>query len=192
MGRVTATITVTNEVDNILAEREFIPAEPIRSITVDNVLVDKKVTPLCLPADIIAQLGLTLVGEIDGHTAIGSRKFRLFKDVTGASHICKNTSSGSFLLPSSSFLLAPDSWLLPPIFSLAAKVRCSRCHSCRSWTRRQVGLCRNSRRRRTFTRLNSPRRFGFRTRFKKSAVDCFASRRKPKLYSGVKFLSFLP
>ena len=38
----------------------------------------------------------------------------------GASHICKNTSSGSFLLPSSSFLLAPDSWLLTPIFSLAA------------------------------------------------------------------------
>jgi mannitol 2-dehydrogenase len=35
----------------------------------------------------------------------------------GASHICKNTSSGSFLLPSSSFLLAPDSWLLTPIFS---------------------------------------------------------------------------
>jgi len=29
--------------------------------------------------------------------------------VTGGSHICKNTSSGSFLLPSSSFLLAPDS-----------------------------------------------------------------------------------
>jgi hypothetical protein len=82
MGRVTATITVTNEVDKILAEREFIPAEQIRSITLDNVLVDKKVTRLCLPTDIIAQLGLTLVGEIDGHTAIGTRKFRLFKDVT--------------------------------------------------------------------------------------------------------------
>ncbi|MEG4520799.1 MULTISPECIES: hypothetical protein [unclassified Microcoleus] len=27
----------------------------------------------------------------------------------GASHICKNTSSDSFLLPSDSFLLAPDS-----------------------------------------------------------------------------------
>jgi hypothetical protein len=27
----------------------------------------------------------------------------------GASHICKNTYSGSFLLPSSSFLLAPGS-----------------------------------------------------------------------------------
>jgi hypothetical protein len=31
------------------------------------------------------------------------------KKAMGASHICKNTSSGSFLLPSSSFLLAPDS-----------------------------------------------------------------------------------
>jgi hypothetical protein len=59
MGRVTATITVTNEVDKMLAERGFIPAEQIRSITIDNVLVDTGATRLCLPADIIAQLGLT-------------------------------------------------------------------------------------------------------------------------------------
>jgi predicted aspartyl protease len=81
MGRVTATITVTNEVDKILAERGFIPAEQIRSITLDNVLVDTGATRLCLPADIIAQLSLTLVGEIQGNTAIGSRQFRLFKNV---------------------------------------------------------------------------------------------------------------
>ncbi|MEG4810619.1 aspartyl protease [Microcoleus sp. F8-D3] len=81
MGRVTATITVTNEVDKMLAERGFIPAEQIRSITIDNVLVDTGVTRLCLPADIIAQLSLTLVGEIQGNTAIGSRQFRLFKYV---------------------------------------------------------------------------------------------------------------
>ncbi len=81
MGRVTATITVTNEVDKMLAERGFILAEQIRSVTIDNVLVDTGATRLCLPADIIAQLSLTLVGEIDGHTAIGSRKFRLFKNV---------------------------------------------------------------------------------------------------------------
>ena len=81
MGRVTATIIVTNEVDKMLAERGFIPAEQIRSVTIDNVLVDTGATRLCLPADIIAQLSLTLVGEIDGHTAIGSRKFRLFKNV---------------------------------------------------------------------------------------------------------------
>jgi len=82
MGRLTATITVTNHIDEILGERGFIPADQIRCITVDNVLVDKKVTRLCLPADVIAQLGLTIVGEIDGHTAIGTRKFHLFKDVT--------------------------------------------------------------------------------------------------------------
>jgi hypothetical protein len=46
-------------------------------------------------------------------------------NIRGASHICKNTSSGSFFLPSDSFLLAPGSWLLTPISSLAAKLRCS-------------------------------------------------------------------
>ena len=82
MGRVTATITVTNHIDETLAEKGLIPAEQIRSIALDRVTVDKKVTRLCLPADIIAQLGLTLVGEIQGNTAIGSRQFRLFKDVS--------------------------------------------------------------------------------------------------------------
>ncbi|MCC3404550.1 MAG: aspartyl protease [Microcoleus sp. PH2017_10_PVI_O_A] len=82
MGRVTATITVTNHIDEILGERGFIPPEQIRSITIDNVLVDTGATRLCLPADIISQLGLTLVGEIQGNTAIGARQFRLFKDVS--------------------------------------------------------------------------------------------------------------
>ncbi len=43
--------------------------------------MDTGATRLCLPADIIAQLGLTLVGEIQGNTAIGSRQFRQFKNV---------------------------------------------------------------------------------------------------------------
>ena len=81
MGRVTATITVTNHIDEILGERGFIPAEQRRSITIDNVLVDTGATRLCLPADIISQLGLPMLGEIDGHTAIGARQFRLFKNV---------------------------------------------------------------------------------------------------------------
>lgn len=82
MGRVTTTIAVTNEVDKILAERGFIPIEQVRSITLDNVLVDTRATRLYLPEEIIAQLGLTVVGEIDGHTVIGTRKFRLFKNVS--------------------------------------------------------------------------------------------------------------
>lgn len=82
MGRVTTTITVTNHIDEILAERGFIALEQIRSITLDNVLVDTGSTRLCLPADIISDLGLPLVGEIEGETVIGNRIFRMFKDAT--------------------------------------------------------------------------------------------------------------
>ncbi|CBN56222.1 MULTISPECIES: hypothetical protein [Kamptonema] len=82
MGRVTTTITVTNHIDEILAERGFIALEQIRSITLDNVLVDTGATRLCLPADIISDLGLPMTGEIQGETVIGNRMFRVFKDIT--------------------------------------------------------------------------------------------------------------
>ncbi len=81
IGQVFTTIVLTNNVDEILAERGFIPHEQVRSITIDNVLVDTGATRLCLPEEIISQLGLRLVGEIEGHTAIGVRKFRLFDGV---------------------------------------------------------------------------------------------------------------
>jgi len=41
-----ATITVTNRIDQVLAERGFIPAEEV-SCTLDNVLVDT-VQPCCV------------------------------------------------------------------------------------------------------------------------------------------------
>ncbi|MEM6754203.1 MAG: retroviral-like aspartic protease family protein [Cyanobacteria bacterium P01_C01_bin.38] len=72
-------ITVTNLVDEILAERGFIPNEQIRSITLDKVLVDTGATRLCLPGDIITKLGLPLESEIDVKTAAGICKTRLFK-----------------------------------------------------------------------------------------------------------------
>ena len=60
-----------------------------------------------IPAALLAGLGVLVLGAGAG--------------MRGASHICKNTSSGSFLLapsfwllPSGSFLLAPGSWLLAP------------------------------------------------------------------------------
>ncbi len=82
MGIITITITVTNLVDEILAERGFIPNEQVRSINLNNVLVDTGATRLCLPADIINQLGLPLSGEIEVKTAAGIIKARLFKRVT--------------------------------------------------------------------------------------------------------------
>jgi len=59
---------------------------------------------------------------------------KLFSEVTnGASHICKNTSSGSFLLTLSFCLLPPASCLKTPISSWAAKVRYSRYKTHLTW-----------------------------------------------------------
>ncbi len=82
MGIVITKITVTNLVDEILAERGFIPSEEVRSITLDNVLVDTGATRLCLPGNIITQLGLPLESEIDVKTAAGICKTHLFKRVS--------------------------------------------------------------------------------------------------------------
>ncbi|MEH2386152.1 MAG: hypothetical protein V7K14_10315 [Nostoc sp.] len=58
MGQVIVTLTVTNRIDQVLAQRGFISSGEVRSYTLDNVLVDTGATLLCLPASIISQLGL--------------------------------------------------------------------------------------------------------------------------------------
>ncbi|MCC5602718.1 aspartyl protease family protein [Nostoc favosum] len=79
MGKVTTTITITNQIDQTLAERGFIPTEQIRSITLHDVLVDTGATRLCLPKNIILDLGLPLQGEVDVKIATGIQKARIFK-----------------------------------------------------------------------------------------------------------------
>jgi predicted aspartyl protease len=69
MGKVTTTIAITNHIDQILAERGFIPEEQIRSVTLHDVLVDTGATRLCLPRNIILDLGLPLQGDNNGSTA---------------------------------------------------------------------------------------------------------------------------
>ena len=81
MGQVITTITVTNRIDQVLAERRFIPAGEIRSFTLDKVLVDTRATLLALPAPIISQLGLIQLGETNVETAAGIRKGRIFQDI---------------------------------------------------------------------------------------------------------------
>lgn len=79
MGKVTTAITVTNLVDEILAARGFISNSQVRSLIVDNVLVDTGATRLCLPEEIISQLGLTLQGEADVKLAVGLKKVWIFQ-----------------------------------------------------------------------------------------------------------------
>ena len=78
MGQVITTITVTNFIDLVMAERGFIAAEEVRSVTLDNVVVDTGATLLSLPAPIISQLSLRQVGERDVETSAGITKGRIF------------------------------------------------------------------------------------------------------------------
>lgn len=78
MGQVITTITVTNRIDLVMAERGFIAAEEVRSVTLDNVVVDTGATLLSLPAPIISQLSLRQVGERDVETSAGIKTGRIF------------------------------------------------------------------------------------------------------------------
>ena len=81
-GKVTTTITLVNRIDQILADRGFIPHTEIRSVTLEDVLVDTGATRLCLSADVVSQLGLPLQGEVDVKIAIGVQKVRTFRELS--------------------------------------------------------------------------------------------------------------
>ena len=80
MGQVLTTIAVTNFIDLVMAERGFISAEEVRSVTIDKVIVDTGATLLSLPAPIISQLGLKQVGERNVETSTGITIGRIFAD----------------------------------------------------------------------------------------------------------------
>ena len=80
MGIVTTEITASNRQDVILAARGFMKPDAVRTLTLDNVLVDTGATTLCLPADVIAQLGLEYQPNINVDTASGSEKWRMFRE----------------------------------------------------------------------------------------------------------------
>ena len=80
MGRITTQLTITNRLDQGLAAQGFISPDTVRSVTLGDVLVDTGATTLCLPADVIARLGLTLKEEVMVATATTIETARLFED----------------------------------------------------------------------------------------------------------------
>lgn len=80
MGKVLTPLTVTNRIDEALAKQGKIPSDSIRTVTLKDVLVDTGATTLCLPANIIAQLGLDLLKEVQVSTATGVSTARIFQD----------------------------------------------------------------------------------------------------------------
>jgi clan AA aspartic protease len=86
MGKVLTTLTIINRADQIRAKDGSIPFEQVRSLTLENVLVDTGATTLCLPSAAIAALGLELLKEVDVSTANGISKARIFRDATISLH----------------------------------------------------------------------------------------------------------
>jgi predicted aspartyl protease len=82
VGNARTSLTIINRADQVRAEYGLISVDQIRSITLDNVLVNTGATTLCLPGDLIAKLGLSLLKEVDVLTAMGVGKARIFRDAT--------------------------------------------------------------------------------------------------------------
>ena len=82
MGKVLTSLTVINRADQIRAEDGTISPEQVRSVMLENILVDKGATTLCLPGDVIAKLGLELLKEVNVATAMGIGQARIFRDAT--------------------------------------------------------------------------------------------------------------
>ena len=79
-GKVTTPLTVINRADQIRAYDGTITLEQVRSVQLRDVLVDTGATTLCLPAEMIEQLGLELLKEVEATTAAGIRSVRIFQD----------------------------------------------------------------------------------------------------------------
>lgn len=80
MGRIGAQITVANSIDLARVQAGELGAETVRTVTLDDVLVDTGATLLCLPADIIATLGLPVLDDVPIATATGPSMARLFSN----------------------------------------------------------------------------------------------------------------
>ncbi len=80
MGKVIATLTITNRANQRLANRGYMPPADVRSMTLDNDWGDTGATTLCLPAEAIAPLGLELLKEVRVATATGESTARIFRD----------------------------------------------------------------------------------------------------------------
>ncbi len=80
VGKIVTRLVVTNRLDEGRAANGDIPADRIRSVTLDNVIVDTGATTLCLSADTIAQLGLELLRDVRILTANGPGRACIFQD----------------------------------------------------------------------------------------------------------------
>lgn len=77
MGKVLTKLKGTNRADQVIFKGGFIPDSKVRSVGLENVLVDTGAITLCLPADIIQKLGLELLKTVPVAAANGVSEARV-------------------------------------------------------------------------------------------------------------------
>lgn len=82
VGQVHIEITVKNLRDEFFASGGYLAAEAVRTETMNHVLVDTGALSLCLPAEIVARLGLKPVREVQVETAAGVSTMRMTEPVS--------------------------------------------------------------------------------------------------------------
>jgi predicted aspartyl protease len=80
VGRVLAAITVVNRKDEVLVAEGLKAQVEVRSVTIPDILVDTGASTLCLPANLIAELGLEYAEEVGFESATILSRARLFRD----------------------------------------------------------------------------------------------------------------
>jgi predicted aspartyl protease len=80
VGQIRTTLNVINRGDQVLAERGTPRDGGVRAIELHNVLVDTGATTVCLPADLIEQLGLHYARSAVAEIATGHALIRIFED----------------------------------------------------------------------------------------------------------------
>lgn len=80
VGKVLTTLTVINRVDEALAERGMLAVDQVRRLSLSDVLVDTGATPLCLPIELIRELGLPLLRSMTVTTATSVEELELYED----------------------------------------------------------------------------------------------------------------
>lgn len=73
---------MTNRLDAGAATHGTLPPERVRSVAIDEFLVDTGATTLCLPLNLITRLGLPLKKEVVVRTAGGTSVVGVFQDAT--------------------------------------------------------------------------------------------------------------
>jgi len=81
MGKIITTIEVVNHEDETAVKLGVINENEVRKLVITNVLVDTGATTLCLPKNLIQQLGLPIARNVPVETAMGDSFMNIYQDV---------------------------------------------------------------------------------------------------------------